>query len=147
MGPSSQRSGGGGGGLGVFADDHDDELDAVLASPEMDALLSQRLLQQQPSQPARPGQDTRTPTAGRRRRDRVEAAEQPPTQPYASVQPQHSPYGRPPQRNSPPASAAVATGGDGGTLRQRGQASAWDYPTQPAAEVVDLCGEDCIEIE
>ncbi|EIE18768.1 hypothetical protein COCSUDRAFT_49196 [Coccomyxa subellipsoidea C-169] len=147
VGPSSQRSGGGGGGLGVFADDHDDELDAVLASPEMDALLSQRLSQQQPSQPARSGQDTRTPGAGRRRGGCVEAAEQPPTQPYASVQPQYSPYGQPPQRNGPPASAAVATGGDGGTMRQRGQASAWDYPTQPAAEIVDLCGEDCIEIE
>ena len=45
MGPSRQTitagHGGGGGGRGTFADVDDEELDAALASPEVDAMLSQ----------------------------------------------------------------------------------------------------------
>ena len=136
MGPSSQRSGGGRG-LGVFANEDDDDFEAALASPEMDALLSQRLSQRQPSQPGRPSQDAATP-----------AAEQP-TQLYLPAQPAYSPYGQGPQRGTGPPSGTAAGGPSGvRAWGQHGQASAWDYPREPpAAEVVDLSGEECIELE
>ena len=131
VGPSSQRSGGGRG-LGVFANEDDDDFDAALASPEMDALLSQRSSQRQPSQPGRPSQDAAQPT-----------------QSYPPPQPAYSPYGHGPQRGTGPPSGTAAGGPSGGPAwGQHGQASAWDYPREPpAAEVVDLSGEECIELE
>ena len=40
-GAAGGRGRGRGGGTGIFANDNDDELDAALASPEVDAMLSQ----------------------------------------------------------------------------------------------------------
>ncbi|BDA49699.1 probable SWI/SNF-related matrix-associated actin-dependent regulator [Coccomyxa sp. Obi] len=131
----------GGGGLGIFADDDDEEFDAALASPEMDAMLSQG----RSSQPA-PDAGGASGAGGRGRGSRSEPEPEHLTQQYFPAQPPYSPYGQPQQRATGAGPHAdVATASAGGGSGQRGPAaSAWDYPAQPPppAQVVDLTGEE-----
>ncbi|CAL8464419.1 g3954 [Coccomyxa elongata] len=155
-GPSGGRGGGGGTGIftdvivrgsgtGIFADDDDEEFDAALASPEVDAILSQgRSSQRAPDAGGVSG------AGGRGGRSEPEPDHS--TQPYFPAQPPHSPYGQPQQRATGPGPAAdvADTASAGRRSGQRGRAaSAWDYPVPPpSAQVVDLTEcEDATELE
>jgi len=135
VGPSRMRSCG----EGVLADDEDPDLDAALASPEMDMILSQGRSPQAAAGAAAEQQPAELRTQEYEPYDRrpiTARSGHPVTAPVAAdLRPAHSPYGRPPPTNNP-------AGGAGGG--RRWQPSAWDYPlprTAAAEEVVDLSSE------